>query len=101
MPSMTDAPSRLSRIAIVLATYLTLGASAYAQDTYPSKPVRLVVPYPPGAVTDSISRIVANELGKVIGRGGRIAKAIRTALTVAGSRHHLRVSLDIEALPAA
>jgi predicted RNA-binding protein YlqC (UPF0109 family) len=41
------------------------------------------------------------ELGKVIGRGGRIAKAIRTALTVAGSRHHLRVSLDIEALPAA
>lgn len=38
------------------------------------------------------------ELGKVIGRGGRIAKAIRTALTVAGSRHHLRVSLDIESL---
>lgn len=41
------------------------------------------------------------ELGKVIGRGGRIAKAIRTALTVAGSRHHMRVSLDIESLPAA
>ena len=41
------------------------------------------------------------ELGKVIGRGGRIAKAIRTALTVAGSRHHVRVSLDIERLPAA
>ena len=41
------------------------------------------------------------ELGKVIGRGGRIAKAIRTALTVAGSRHHLRVSLDIESLPTA
>lgn len=40
------------------------------------------------------------ELGKVIGRGGRIAKAIRTALTVAGSRHHLRVSLDIESLQA-
>jgi predicted RNA-binding protein YlqC (UPF0109 family) len=41
------------------------------------------------------------ELGKVIGRGGRIAKAIRTALTVAGSRHHLRVSLDIESLQTA
>lgn len=36
------------------------------------------------------------ELGKVIGRGGRIAKAMRTALMIAGSRHHLRVSLDIE-----
>jgi len=68
MPSRTNTPSRLSRTAIVLATSLTLGASAYAQDIYPSKPVRLVVPYPPGAVTDSISRIVANELGKVIGQ---------------------------------
>lgn len=36
------------------------------------------------------------ELGKVIGRGGRIAKAIRTVLLVAGSRHNVRVSLDIE-----
>lgn len=36
------------------------------------------------------------ELGKVIGRQGRIARAVRTALTIAGSRHHLRASLDIE-----
>lgn len=41
-------------------------------------------------------RLPEAELGKVIGRGGRIAKAMRTALTIAGSRHHLRVSLDIE-----
>lgn len=41
-------------------------------------------------------RLPEGELGKVIGRGGRIAKAIRTVLLVAGSRHHLRVSLDIE-----
>jgi predicted RNA-binding protein YlqC (UPF0109 family) len=40
------------------------------------------------------------ELGKIIGRGGRIAKAMRTALMIAGSRHHLRVSLDIEGKPA-
>ncbi len=41
-------------------------------------------------------RLQDDDLGKVIGRGGRIAKAIRTVLLVAGSRHHLRVSLDIE-----
>ena len=41
-------------------------------------------------------RMPEEDLGKVIGRGGRIAKAIRTALSIAGSRHHLRVSLDIE-----
>jgi uncharacterized protein len=36
------------------------------------------------------------QLGQVIGRGGRIARALRTALMVAGSRHDVRVSLDIE-----
>jgi len=41
-------------------------------------------------------RLPESELGKVIGRGGRIAKAIRTVLLIAGSRHNLRVSLDIE-----
>jgi predicted RNA-binding protein YlqC (UPF0109 family) len=41
-------------------------------------------------------RLPEAELGKVIGRGGRIAKSIRTALMVAGSQHHLRVSLDID-----
>jgi predicted RNA-binding protein YlqC (UPF0109 family) len=41
-------------------------------------------------------RLPEDDLGKVIGRGGRIAKAIRTVLLIAGSRHHVRVSLDIE-----
>lgn len=36
------------------------------------------------------------DLGKVIGRGGRIAKSIRSILMIVGSREHVRVSLDIE-----
>jgi predicted RNA-binding protein YlqC (UPF0109 family) len=39
-------------------------------------------------------------LGQVIGRGGRIARSLRTALMVAGSRHDVRVSLDIEGMAA-
>jgi predicted RNA-binding protein YlqC (UPF0109 family) len=38
-------------------------------------------------------------LGQVIGRGGRIARSLRTALMIAGSRHDVRVSLDIEGTP--
>lgn len=49
-----------------------------------------------GSLVQIQVRVPESELGKVIGRGGRIAKAIRTALMIAGSRHHLRVSLDIE-----
>lgn len=49
-----------------------------------------------GASVQVQVRLPEADLGKVIGRGGRIAKSIRTALMIVGSRHHLRVSLDIE-----
>jgi len=41
-------------------------------------------------------RVPEEELGKVIGRQGRIARAMRTALTIAGSRHNVRATLDID-----
>lgn len=41
-------------------------------------------------------RLPEEDLGKVIGRGGRIAKAMRSILMIVGSREHLRVNLDIE-----
>ncbi len=40
--------------------------------------------------------VAPDDVGKVIGRQGRIARAIRTVLMIAGSRHNLRASLDIE-----
>lgn len=41
-------------------------------------------------------RVPQQELGKVIGRQGRIARAMRTVVMVAGSRHNVRASLDID-----
>jgi predicted RNA-binding protein YlqC (UPF0109 family) len=41
-------------------------------------------------------RVPEEDLGKVIGRGGRIARAMRTALMITGSRDNVRASLDIE-----
>ena len=41
---------------------------AYAQDTYPNKPLRLLVPYPPGGVTDYASRTIAERLGRELGQ---------------------------------
>jgi tripartite-type tricarboxylate transporter receptor subunit TctC len=40
---------------------------ASAQD-FPSKPIRIIVPFPPGAITDTTGRMIAAELGKVIGQ---------------------------------
>ncbi|MFL6715784.1 MAG: Bug family tripartite tricarboxylate transporter substrate binding protein, partial [Burkholderiaceae bacterium] len=51
---------------IALATIALHGVTASAQDSYPSRPIRLVVPFPAGGGTDTISRVVANKLTETL-----------------------------------
>ena len=46
---------------------LLCAASVHAQ-SYPVKPIRLIVPYPPGAGTDTIGRTVGQKLGESLGQ---------------------------------
>lgn len=41
---------------------------AYAQDQYPNKPIKFVVPYPAGGVSDNSSRAIADRLGRELGQ---------------------------------
>jgi len=52
---------RLAAALCALAAGL-VGGSALAQAAYPSKPVKLVVPYPPGGPTDIVARVIAQRL---------------------------------------
>jgi tripartite-type tricarboxylate transporter receptor subunit TctC len=49
-------------------TTLLLSAAVLAQDAYPSRPIRLVVPYAPGGVSDISGRIVAQKMGELLGQ---------------------------------
>lgn len=41
---------------------------ALAQDKYPTKPVRVIVPYPAGGATDNVARLIAQKLGERMGQ---------------------------------
>jgi tripartite-type tricarboxylate transporter receptor subunit TctC len=57
--------SRIAATLIGMAAAWSFGALA---QTYPSKAVRIISPFPPGGSVDSVARIVANELTKPMGQ---------------------------------
>ncbi|MGZ5090373.1 MAG: tripartite tricarboxylate transporter substrate binding protein [Burkholderiales bacterium] len=60
--------ARVLRIALI-ALLTAVSGSALSQGTvYPSKPVRLVVPYTPGASNDTLSRATAQSMSPLLGQ---------------------------------
>ncbi|MBI5443714.1 MAG: tripartite tricarboxylate transporter substrate binding protein [Deltaproteobacteria bacterium] len=61
---------RLSQLlsGCVCAVILLLGGHSAHGDSYPSKPIKLVVGFPPGATNDIVARIISEKLGAALGQ---------------------------------
>src|SRR5256885_12061129 len=54
---------------IIAAIFLAFGAeTAAAQEKFPSKPVKMLVPYAPGGATDIVARIVGEQMRQILGQ---------------------------------
>ena len=57
----------MSAFRFLLVVLLAFAGSAFAQ-TYPTKPVKIIVPFTAGSATDIIARVVGEQLGKSMGQ---------------------------------
>lgn len=57
----------MKRFTLLVVALCALASSAIAQN-YPSQPLRLIVPFPPGGVTDAMARTVAVRLAEELGQ---------------------------------
>jgi tripartite-type tricarboxylate transporter receptor subunit TctC len=70
MPSLKSAQSKIFGILLTLLTAIAVftTASVFAAEVYPSKPVRLVIPFPPGGSNDIVGRLIAAKLTDRLGK---------------------------------
>jgi len=59
---------RLIRVALLALAALLPSDAARAQETYPDRPVRIVVPYPAGGGPDTLARLLADQLSRQWGQ---------------------------------
>ncbi len=95
MPALPT-PRRGTRLAIVTATMLAAGV-ACAQD-FPAKPVRIIVPFPPGGATDIVARVVAQKLNDQYRRQAAIVDNRGGAGGIVGSEIAARAAPDGQTL---
>jgi tripartite-type tricarboxylate transporter receptor subunit TctC len=53
---------------LAIVFFASIAAVANAQDTYPSRPITMIVPFAPGGTSDVIARIISEQMSQIIGQ---------------------------------
>ena len=87
----------MSRLHAVAVALLAVGIASASAQTYPSRPITMVVPYPAGGVTDILGRLIAERMKSTLGQtivvenvggaggsigAGRVARATADGYTI-------------------
>ena len=75
------------RVVVAAACVFAAAVSGAAAQSYPSQPIHMVVPFPPGGGTDALARAIQDTFQKAIGQtviidnrgGGAAASATRSS----------------------
>lgn len=96
---------RIASTAALAAAAAPLAAPALAADSWPNRPIRLVVPYPAGGSSDIIARLISKQLGEALGqpvvvdnRPGANGNVGAAFVAQSGGDNHTLLLCDVGAL---
>ncbi|MEI7673348.1 MAG: tripartite tricarboxylate transporter substrate binding protein [Deltaproteobacteria bacterium] len=68
MKSWKPRSLRIIGAVILFALFLPLATAVAAEEAYPTKPVRLIIPFPPGGTNDILGRLLGTKLSERLGK---------------------------------
>jgi tripartite-type tricarboxylate transporter receptor subunit TctC len=93
IPRRSTVPHPIVRRLAAAIALLALCGAAFAQQTWPDRPIRLVVPFPPGGPVDAVARLVGQRVSQSIGQPVTVENRAGAG-GIVGAEHAARAAAD-------